>query len=224
MPKPTGLSVGQRLLLASQALAPLAVKLALIQQLGAERAAQLAPHMPGGQLRELILGLPTAFVAQVTRHLDPRRVLDTYLSLPDSLHLEVARQLCADGAFATAARYAECLSAQQVKVLIFGINDVDHVVQIARHIQDMALICQSLRTFSSGYLGKLTEAALADDNLAVAVQVLGGLPLPRQADVCAGLRPATLRRLLPCLLDASEQALAEHLPARLRERLPAQPV
>jgi hypothetical protein len=212
MAKPASLSVGLRLLLASQGMAPLAVKLSLVQQLGPEKAAQLAPHMPPPQLRELILAMPIAFAAQVATHLDPRLILETYLSLPDSLHLEVARQLCADGAFATAARYAECLSAKQIKVLIFGINDAEHVLQIARHIVDMALISESLRTFSTGYLGKLTEAAAADRNLQVAARVLAGLPLARQVDVCAHLRAATLKGLLPLLLPLSGAPLREQLP------------
>jgi hypothetical protein len=217
MPKPASLSVGLRLLLASQAMAPLSVKLGLVQQLGAEKAALLAPHMPPGQLRELIMAMPIEFAAAVTVHLDPRLILDTYLSLPDSLHLEVARQLCADGAFATAARYAECLSAKQIKVLICGINDVDHVLQIARHIVDMPLISESLRSFSTGYLCKLTEAAVADRNLPVAAQVLGGLSLARQADVCAGLQPSTLRQLLPLLLLISGEGLRKQLPEAVLE-------
>ncbi|WAC46242.1 hypothetical protein OU997_08810 [Pseudomonas sp. SL4(2022)] len=217
MPKPASLSVGLRLLLASQAMAPLSVKLGLVQQLGAEKAALLAPHMPPGQLRELIMAMPIEFAAAVTVHLDPRLILDTYLSLPDSLHLEVARQLCADGAFATAARYAECLSAKQIKVLIYGINDVDHVLQIARHIVDMPLISESLRSFSTGYLCKLTEAAVADRNLPVAAQVLGGLSLVRQADVCAGLQPSTLRQLLPLLLLISGEGLRKQLPEAVLE-------
>jgi hypothetical protein len=217
MPKPASLSVGLRLLLASQAMAPLSVKLGLVQQLGAEKAALLAPHMPSGQLRELIMAMPIEFAAAVTVHLDPRLILDTYLSLPDSLHLEVARQLCADGAFATAARYAECLSAKQIKVLIYGINDVDHVLQIARHIVDMPLISESLRSFSTGYLCKLTEAAVADRNLPVAAQVLGGLSLARQADVCAGLQPSTLRQLLPLLLLISGEGLRKQLPEAVLE-------
>jgi len=217
MPKPASLSVGLRLLLASQAMAPLSVKLGLVQQLGAEKAALLAPHMPPGQLRELIMAMPIEFAAAVTVHLDPRLILDTYLSLPDSLHLEVARQLCTDGAFATAARYAECLSAKQIKVLIYGINDVDHVLQIARHIVDMPLISESLRSFSTGYLCKLTEAAVADRNLPVAAQVLGGLSLARQADVCAGLQPSTLRQLLPLLLLISGEGLRKQLPEAVLE-------
>ena len=217
MPKPASLSVGLRLLLASQAMAPLSVKLGLVQQLGAEKAALLAPPMPPGQLRELIMAMPIEFAAAVTVHLDPRLILDTYLSLPDSLHLEVARQLCADGAFATAARYAECLSAKQIKVLIYGINDVDHVLQIARHIVDMPLISESLRSFSTGYLCKLTEAAVADRNLPVAAQVLGGLSLARQADVCAGLQPSTLRQLLPLLLLISGEGLRKQLPEAVLE-------
>lgn len=199
MRRSAGLSMGLRLLLASQALAPLAVRLALVQQLGAARAALLAPHLPSARLRELILGLPPEFTAEVATHLDPRRVLDTYLGLPDSLHLAVARRLCAMQAFATAARYAECLSAQQIKVLIFGIHDARHVLQIARHIGDLQLICRSLRSFSTGYLRRLTEAAADDDNLALSARVLGTLPVQRQADVCAGLRAETLADLLPLL-------------------------
>ena len=72
MRKPASLSVGLRLLLASQAMAPLSVKLGLVQQLGAEKAALLAPHMPPGQLRELIMVMPIEFAAAVTTHLDPR--------------------------------------------------------------------------------------------------------------------------------------------------------
>ncbi|MFP6847637.1 MAG: hypothetical protein VCA57_02960 [Pseudomonas sp.] len=223
MPKPANLSVGLRLLLASQAMAPLAVKLGLIQQLGAEKAALLAPHMPPGQLRELIMAMPIEFVAAVVTHLDPRLILDTYLSLPDSLHLEVARQLCADGAFATAARYAECLAPKQIKVLIYGINDVDHVLQIARYIVDMPLISESLRSFSTGYLRKLTEAARIDGNVAVSAQVLSGLSLVRQADVCAGLQPATLRQLLPMLLLISGEALREQLPEAVLRLFAEQP-
>jgi hypothetical protein len=222
MAKPVSLSVGLRLLLASQGMAPLAVKLSLVQQLGPKRAALLAPHLPAERLRELIQGLPVPFVAKVVTHLDPLLVLETYLSLPDTLHLEVARQLCVDGAFATAARYAECLSPKQIKVLIFGIHDVDHVLQIARHIVDMPLISESLRSFSTGYLCKLTEAAAADRNLPVAAQVLGGLSLVRQADVCAGLEPATLHKLLPMLLLISGEGLREQLPEAVLQLFEAQ--
>uniref|UniRef100_A4Y0Z2 Uncharacterized protein n=1 Tax=Ectopseudomonas mendocina (strain ymp) TaxID=399739 RepID=A4Y0Z2_ECTM1 len=218
MAKAPSLSMAQRLLLASQSMAPVAVKAALVQRLGAEQAAQLSPHMAPAQLRELILELPIAFLAQVTTHLDPRLILDTYLALPDELHLQVARRLCVIGAFATAARYAECLSPRQVKVLIYGINDADHVLQIARHIVDIELIVRSLRSFSTGYLCRLTEAAAADCNVAIAARVLAGLALPRQADVCAHLAPAVLRELLPLLLEAN-QALRELLPERLQDAL-----
>ncbi|SEC76174.1 hypothetical protein [Pseudomonas anguilliseptica] len=76
MRKPASLSVGLRLLLASQAMAPLSVKLGLVQQLGAEKAALLAPHMPPGQLRELIMAMPIEFAAKVTTHLDRKRSID----------------------------------------------------------------------------------------------------------------------------------------------------
>ncbi|UVE17779.1 hypothetical protein NVV93_19855 [Pseudomonas sp. LS44] len=222
MAKLPELPIGLRLLLASQRLVPLAVKLPVVLQLGPQRVAQLAPHVPDAQLHELILALPVDFLAQATTHLDPQLILATYLNLPGSLHLDVARQLCEDRAFSTAARYAECLSAKQLKLLIFGINSPENVLQIARHIQRMDLIVQALRTFSSRYLGLLTEAALADDNIAVAVQVLSGLPLPRQAEVCATLPSTTLLELMPKLMAASPH-LRDYLPERMFELVEFQP-
>lgn len=216
MHKAPSLNMAQRLLLASQSMAPVALKCALVQKLGPEQTALLAPHMPAEQLRELILSLPVPFIARAVTRLDPQAILETYLSLPDELHLEVARQLCADGAFATAARYAECLSPRQVKVLIYGINDAEHILQIARYIVDVGLIVQSLRTFSTQYLCRLTEAAWADENLPISALVLGGLPLARQADICDHL-PAQVREpLLPLLLAANPE-LHERLPGHLQQ-------
>ena len=134
----------------------------------------------------------------------------------------MARQLCVIGEFATAARYAECLSAKQIKLLIYGINDVQHVLQIARHIVNLALISASVHSFSTGYLCRLTEAALADRNLPVSAQVLSGLSLARQADVCAGLQPETLRQLLPMLLLISGEGLREQLSEVVLERFEQQ--
>ena len=70
MAKAPSLSMAQRLLLASQSMAPVAVKAALVQKLGPEQAAQLSPHMVPAQLRELILELQRLQVrANVTRGL-----------------------------------------------------------------------------------------------------------------------------------------------------------
>ena len=219
MRKVSSLTIAQRLLLASQRMAPLALQSALVQKLGPEQAALLAPYMPAEQLRELILSLPVPFIARTITRLRPQAILETYLSLPDELHLEVARQLCIDGAFATAARYAECLSPRQVKVLIYGINDVEHILLIARYILDVGLIVQSLRTFSTHYLCRLTEAAWADDNLAISALVLGGLPLVRQADICEHLPDKVRDPLLPLLL-ATNPELSERLPEHLAVKMP----
>lgn len=210
------LKLGQRLLLAAQGVAPLALKLPVILRLGPQRVAELAPHLPGARLRELILALPVDFLAKTAVHLDPRAILDTYLSLPDSLHLEVARQLCADRQFATAARYAECLSPLKIRVLIIGINNVDHVMQIAHHIEDLELIVQAVRTLSGGYLAQLTLAAERDANLAVSVRVLSGLSPARQAEICGLLPDHVLQQLLPPLLEIGGEALRERLPERLQ--------
>lgn len=219
MRKAPSLTIAQRLLLTSQRMAPLPFKSALVQILGPKQVALLAPHLPAEQLRELILSLPVSFIARTITRLRPQDILETYLSLPDEYHLEVARQLCIDGAFATAARYAECLSPRQVKVLIYGINDAEHILQIARYILDVGLIVQSLRTFSTHYLCRLTEAAWADDNLAMSALVLGGLPLVRQADICDHL-PAQVRdSLLPLLLVANPE-LSERLPEHLAVNMP----
>lgn len=211
------LGAGLRLLLASQGVAPMALKVPLLQRLGPQRAARMAGHMAPDDLYEMIVNLPVDFLAEVTTHLDPCLILDTYLRLPETLHLDVARELLARGYHATAARYCECFPPVKVKMLLFGLNDPDGVLQIARHIQNMDLIVDALRSVSVGYLCTLTEAAVRSGNVAISVRVLGGLPAQRQADVCAHLPPATLKRLLPPLLKASGEALRVLLPERLRE-------
>lgn len=220
MSKPPRLSLGSRLLLASQAMAPLAVKVGLVQQLGARTAALVAPHMPAEQLHELVLALPSSFTAQVIQHIEPQWVLAVYLSLPDSLHLAVARELCAQDLYPTAAAYAECLPARRLRALIFGL-DPDAVLRIARHIQNIALIIESLRGFSSSFLCQLTEAAVRADNLEIALQVIAGLSPARQADICATLPPVVLQKVLPGLLAQSGEALYELLPERLQDYLDA---
>ncbi|MBD7976731.1 hypothetical protein [Serpens gallinarum] len=213
------LGFGWRTLLAWQGLAPLELKVMLLRRLGAQRTAWLAPHLPDSQLRPLIIALPSDFAAQVTQHLDPRAILNTYRSLPDELHLRVARQLCADKQFATAARYAECLTAHQLKLMILGLNDPTAILYIARHMGNMQLIMQSLRGLSAGYLRTLTEAAASTDSFVLAAEVLSGLPLARQGNVCSGLTLETLVALLPLLMEKSGGALREHLPERLRAKL-----
>jgi hypothetical protein len=71
-------------------------------------------------------------------------------------------------------------------------------------------------------LCRRTEAALADRNLPVSAQVLSGLSLARQADVCAGLQPETLRQLLPMLLLISGEGLREQLSETVLERFEQQ--
>lgn len=221
MSKPPALPLRLKLVLASQGMAPLAVKAAVVQQLGAANAALLAPHMPPGQLKDLVPELPSAFVAQVISHLQPTWILDTYLAMPDSLHLAVARELCLQKLYDTAAQFAECLPPARLRNLIFGLEP-DHVLQIARFITNLPLIIESLRTFSAAFLSKLADAAVRDNNPEISQQVLAGLTVQRQAEVCAALKPATLKAVLPGLLAQSGEALRERLPERLQLQFAAE--
>ena len=54
--------------------------------------------------------------------------------------------------------------------------------------------------------------------------VLAGLTVQRQAEVCAALKPATLKAVLPGLLAQSGEALRERLPERLQLQFAAEEV
>ena len=74
----------------------------------------------------------------------------------------------------------------------------------------------------AGFAVSFSLLILGVSNLTVAAQVLGGLPLARQADVCAGLQPSTLRHLLPLLLLVSGEGLRQQLPEAVLQAFEAQ--
>ena len=217
MSKPPALSLRHKLLLASQNLAPVAVKAGLILQLGSGTAAQLAPHMPPAQLRELVPELPRDFIAEVISQLEPQWILETYLAMSDELHLDVARHLCRKQLFETAAQYAECLPSSRLRALIFGLEP-DDVLHIARFIGNFELIIDSLRSFSAQSLARLAEAAVRAQALDTALQVMSGLSLAKQADICSHLEELSRRRLLPRLITENPK-LREHLSEALLSTL-----
>ena len=75
---------------------------------------------------------------------------------------------------------------------------------------------------SAAFLSKLADAAVRDNNPEISQQVLAGLTVQRQAEVCAALKPATLKAVLPGLLAQSGEALRERLPERLQLQFAAE--
>lgn len=196
---------GLRLLLSLQSVTPLALQSALLQRLGPRRLALLAPHTEPQRLQALIRVLPVELIAQTARHLDPRSILDTWLQLPDNLHLQIARALCRNEDYTTAARFAECLAPQQLRNLILGLNDPLPVLRIGTHFSNLPLLVQSLQGMSSSYLRTLTEVSIPNGHLPLSVAALGGLPARRQADICRQLSPAVRAALEPELCRNSQE-------------------
>lgn len=205
MEKQKPLGRGLRLLLGLQPLTPLAVQAGVLQRLGPRRVARLAPHTAPERLRALILTLPDELLARTAHYLDPRSILDTWLGLPDALHLRIAKALCRNEDYATAARFAECLAPQQLRHLILGLNDPLPVLRIGSHVRDMALLVQCLHGMSSGYLRTLTEVSIPNGHLALSVATLSGLPARRQADICRRLSPTVRAELEPALRRLSPE-------------------
>lgn len=196
---------GLRLLLSLQDVTPLALQAAVLQRLSPRQIALMAPHTRPQRLRVLIQALPTELLAQTARHLDPRSILDTWLHLPDTLHLQIAKALCRNQDFSTAARFAECLAPQQLRNLILGLNDPLPVLRIGARFGNVPLLVQSLLGMSSSYLRTLTEVSIPNGHLPLSVAVLSGLPARRQADICRQLSPAVRAALEPELRQRSDE-------------------
>lgn len=197
MDKREQLGRGLRLLLSLQDVTPLALQAAVLQRLNPLQIAQMAPHTEPGHLRALIDRLPIELLAQTAHHLDPRSIRDVWLALPEHVHLNVAKALCRNEDFATAARFAECLAPQQLRNLILGLNDPLPVLRIGDRFSDVPLLVQSLQGMSTSYLRTLTEVSIPNGHLPLSVAVLGGLPARRQADICRSLSPAVRATLQP---------------------------
>lgn len=196
---------GLRLLLRLQNVTPLVLQTAVLQRLSPRQIALMAPHTEPHRLRVLIQALPVELLALTARHLEPHSILDTWLHLPDNLHLQIAKVLCRNRDFATAARYAECLAPQQLRNLILGLNDPLPVLRIGARFGDVPLLVQSLQGMSSSYLRTLTEVSIPNGHLPLSVSVLSGLPARRQADICRQLSPAVRSALEPELRQRSDE-------------------
>jgi hypothetical protein len=196
---------GLRLLLSLQDVTPLALQAAVLQRLSPRQIALMAPYTRPHRLRVLIQTLSTELLAQTARHLDPQSILDTWLHLPDTLHLQIAKVLCRNQDFSTAARFAECLAPQQLRNLILGLNDPLPVLRIGARFGNVPLLVQSLLGMSSSYLRTLTEVSIPNGHLPLSVAVLSGLPARRQADICRQLSPAVRAALEPELRQRSDE-------------------
>lgn len=215
MPLSAQLSLPVRLLMSCSGKTPLVLKRALLLRICPKQAAHIIVDLAPDEFRDLTLTMPLSRVAKVAMHVNPHCVHSVYMSLPDAFHLRLTRELCLQRAYAKAAGFADFLSAMQLKVLFFALNDVAFVVQIIRHMENLRGAARSLRNCSTGYLCRLTEEAAAKQNVAAMARVLGLLSMQRQADVCANLTPATLMLLLPQLLPLNSHALSQHLPPQL---------
>lgn len=196
---------GLRLLLSLQNVTPQTLQAAVLQRLSPRQIALMAPHTEPQRLRALVLALPVELLAQTAHHLDPQSILDTWLGLPDHLHLQIAKALCRNQDFTTAARFAECLAPQQLRNLILGLNDPLPVLRIGDRFGNVPLLVQSLQGMSSSYLRTLTEASIPNGHLPLSVAVLSGLSARRQADICRQLSPSVRAALEPELRQRSDE-------------------
>lgn len=208
-----------RLLTANKGKAPLMLKRVVMRSMSAKLAANFLSKLPPEDFREIALRESINRVAKLAVHLDPQEMREAYLKLPDTFHLKLTHELCSDGLFATAAGFSELLSARQLKVLFFAVNDVSHVVHVIKHIKNVQLVVQSVRNCSTDYLCQLTEKAVVLGDTEASANLLGHLPMHRQVDVCANLPPAVLIPLMPQLLPINDHQLSQHLPPKLMAAL-----
>lgn len=205
METPEQLGHGLRLLLSLQGATPLALQVGVLRRLSPSQIARLAPHTAPTHLRALIERLPIELLARTAHHLDPRAILDVWLALPEHLHLQIAKALCRNEDFATAARFAQCLPPSQLRNLILGLNDPLPVLRIGARFDNVPLLVKSLSGMSTSYLRILTEVSIPNGHLPLSVAVLGGLPARRQADICRGLSAEVRAALEPELRQRSEE-------------------
>lgn len=197
--------LGLRLLLSLQNVTPLMLQAVVLQRLTPRSVALMATHTGPARLRALIDRLPVDVLARAAHYLDPHSILDVWLALPEQLHLQIARALCRNEDFATAARFAECLPALRLRNLILGLNDPLPVLRIGRCFSDVPLLVQSLQGMSTSYLRTLTEVSIPNGHLPLSVAVLSGLSTRRQADICRSLSPTVREALEPELRQRSDE-------------------
>lgn len=221
MPGSAQINVAVRLLMACKGRIPLPFKQAILGRIRPKQAAGLITQLSTEQFTRLAQSMPMPLIAQVVRYLQPQAIRDDYMDLPEEFHIELSQELCSINAFSTAADFANFLSAAQLKVLFFALNNEGYVVSILEHMENLPVAGQGLRGCSTDFLARLAEEAAQRRHMEAVVRVIGMLSMQRQASVCARLSPLALMQLLPKLLPLSNNQLSPYLPPKLVEVIAA---
>ncbi|WP_417660833.1 hypothetical protein [Pseudomonas sp.] len=157
MPGSAQINVAVRLLMACKGRIPLPFKQAILGRIRPKQAAGLITQLSTEQFTRLAQSMPMPLIAQVVRYLQPQAIRDDYMDLPEEFHIELTQELCSIHAFSTAADFANFLSAAQLKVLFFALNNEGYVVSILEHMENLPVAGQGLRGCSTDFLARLAE-------------------------------------------------------------------
>lgn len=95
----------------------------------------LAGEMPARRAARMAVRLPTHFLADVCRELDPRRAHDLIQAIPVAILVEVAMELIARRDWPTAGRFVDYLRDDAVAAVMARVDDDEVLLRIACFVE-----------------------------------------------------------------------------------------
>ncbi|MEQ8798941.1 MAG: hypothetical protein RJQ08_15725 [Salinisphaeraceae bacterium] len=200
--------------------------------LGPTLSARIAGELPVKRAVALGDRLPVAFLAEVSRELDPRRAADVVAAMPPKRVVAVALALLAEDDFITMGRFLDSLSESALAATIEAIDSDAALLRIGFFAEDTGRLSDIVRLMPTARRRGTVVAAAEQDCWPEALSLMLHLDADLQAEfgqfifddatLLAGAVAAVaehgawpvLVRLATHQDDAAQARLAEHIAGR----------
>lgn len=213
-----------RLVSASRLLPVALVALIGERAFGPMLAARLAGRLDPTRAVETASRLPTPFLAEVAVELDPRRAEKVISQMPPERIVEITRELARRGEFVAMGRFVGYLPTTTLAAAVGALSDAD-LLRAAFVMEQKDRLDELVGALGDSRVGRIIDAALAQELWVEVIDLLGHLSLERRAALVASASAREDEVLAAIVGVAAEHGLwrelvplLEHLDEDVRRR------
>lgn len=148
--------------------------------------AKLSEGLPVDKAVDITMRLDRDFLAEVTKHLNPKKASLIIEKCPDELLVDVARRLLKQKEYRVLGALADHLSPEKLRILAVQLVATENI-QVAGHMKNRALIGKVIVTFPDAYMIELIKGSAALNSYALAAEVIQEMDQKRRVDLLGAL-------------------------------------
>lgn len=190
---------------AAARIVPLKLLVRIITEvIGPELSGRIAGYMATKAAIRLARKLPTAFLTQITLHLDPRRTRDIIAAMPAELVRPVAEQLLAAREFVVGGRMVGYLSDDNLKLVLEVIDNDADLLRVGIFVELRERLDHALGLLDDRRLAGVVQAANTEGLWPEALTLIDFVGLKNRVRL-GSLIAAQDEAVLDTLVDATEE-------------------